>query len=482
MNKIFFLFLIIFLEGYVVLSAELLAIRQTVPYIGSGTDTVSIIIAAVLMPLAFGYYAGGQYKKRKSGSVRSKLLKNIFIATIFFIIGLSHVLIATFFETLSDLGITDRLGQATLYSLIFLVIPVFLLAQTIPLVSHYFRKEELSQITGKMLFFSTAGSFMGAVFSTLVLMAFLGVHYTALISIGLLCLLYVLLSRKILAPFPIIMMVLFGFAFLINNNYVMRSINIVENNQYNTIRIMENNNGLTRRMSLNNNNSSLYSEVPIQFGDDPTPRNTFVYVDHINRHFIAPIMMEDKVYDILVIGAGGFTIGFDDDKNNYTFIDIDKSLKRISEELFLKKELTPNKKFEGSPARAFLYKAVTDGKKYDLIVLDAYLGAKTIPEHMVTQEFFHSIKEAMKEDGVMVGNFIISASFSSAFSMKLDNTLHRVFPHITRNIVSDYNAWDRDDINKSNLLYIYHNHNSDINGYYSDDKNTIYYDKNKIVQ
>lgn len=56
------LFTIIVLEGYVVLSSELLAIRQTIPFAGSGTDTISIIIAAVLMPLAFGYYAAGRFR------------------------------------------------------------------------------------------------------------------------------------------------------------------------------------------------------------------------------------------------------------------------------------------------------------------------------------------------------------------------------------------------------------------------------------
>jgi len=58
-RKLVLLFFIIFLEGYIVLSAELLAIRQTLPFVGSGTDTVSIIIAAVLMPLAFGSILGG---------------------------------------------------------------------------------------------------------------------------------------------------------------------------------------------------------------------------------------------------------------------------------------------------------------------------------------------------------------------------------------------------------------------------------------
>ena len=48
------------LEGYVVLAVELLAIRQLTPYVGNATDTVAIVIAAVLLPLAFGYEAGGR--------------------------------------------------------------------------------------------------------------------------------------------------------------------------------------------------------------------------------------------------------------------------------------------------------------------------------------------------------------------------------------------------------------------------------------
>src|SRR5690349_17072533 len=48
------------IEGYVVLAVELLAIRQLTPYVGNATDTVAIVIAAVLLPLAFGYDAGGR--------------------------------------------------------------------------------------------------------------------------------------------------------------------------------------------------------------------------------------------------------------------------------------------------------------------------------------------------------------------------------------------------------------------------------------
>ena len=48
------------IEGYAVLAVELIAIRQLTPYVGNATDTVAIVIAAVLLPLAFGYEAGGR--------------------------------------------------------------------------------------------------------------------------------------------------------------------------------------------------------------------------------------------------------------------------------------------------------------------------------------------------------------------------------------------------------------------------------------
>ena len=44
-------------DGYVVLAVELVAIRQLTPYGGNATDIVAIVIAAVLLPLAFGYGA-----------------------------------------------------------------------------------------------------------------------------------------------------------------------------------------------------------------------------------------------------------------------------------------------------------------------------------------------------------------------------------------------------------------------------------------
>ncbi len=482
MNRSLFLYLIIFIEGYVVLSAELLAIRQLIPFTGSGTDTVSIIIAAVLMPLAIGYYTGGQFKKKSPNgqyrSVRKKLLTNILISAAFLLPGLSYVTIDLFFQALSSVSITNRLATTTLYSLIFLVVPVFLLAQTIPLVSHFFRKETLSQATGKMLSFSTIGSFMGAVFSTLILMSFLGVFNTVIITLLCLAVLFFMLTKKKLSKCTAIMTLLGVLAITLNSSYVMNSLNIIEANRHHTVRIL-NLPGQKKVLSLNNNlSSAIYDNKSLSLNDKA---NAFKYIKYIDKVFLGKHKYIGPVKSILVIGAGGFTIGLDDRKNEYTFLDIDHNLKRIAEENFLKRKLTKNKKFLSVPARGFLHQAKQDNKQFDLVILDAYLGAGNIPEHLVTQEFFLSVKDVIKKDGILIMNFIGSPTFNNAFSIHLNNTLHSVFPLLTRQVMQPYDAWLTHNRNAANMLYIY-NHRANSDDIYTDNKNQTYLDKEAPVQ
>ena len=83
----------------------------------------------------------------------------------------------------------------------------------------------------------------------------------------------------------------------------------------------------------------MYSDIPVTFIKEGVTAKTYVYIDYINKHFIKPTLNDKKVYSILVIGAGGFTLGYDDTKNDYTYIDIDGSLKDIAEDHLLKQKL-----------------------------------------------------------------------------------------------------------------------------------------------
>ena len=108
------LLIAIALEGYVVLAVELLAIRQLTPYVGNATDTVAIVIAAVLLPLAFGYEAGGRSGLGAGDEfgVRRRLARNLLIAALILGLGLSHPSLVAFFEAVEALGVTQRLVQA----------------------------------------------------------------------------------------------------------------------------------------------------------------------------------------------------------------------------------------------------------------------------------------------------------------------------------------------------------------------------------
>ncbi len=465
----FWLLAIILMEGYVVLAYELLAIRQIVPYVGSGTDTVSIIIASVLMPLAFGYQAGGGFKPRHAAipvsRVREKLARNVRIASIITLFGISYMPMSMFFISMYTSGLDNRLVMTMIYAGLFLVVPVYLLGQTIPLVSNFFSHQKLPKVTGTILFVSTIGSFLGAVFSTLVLMSMIGVNYTALFCLIILALILIMIGGKEKQKNITVAIILVVGGYMMNNTPMLQSMNVVAYNQYNIIRVYEDKEG-SKHITLNGNSSSKITK-------DGKPHEYLVFIE---KHFIDPTLDDDaiKPINILVIGAGGFTLGMHDTKNHYDFLDIDGSLKDVSEKFFLPEKLTPNREFIPMEARAFMAK--TD-KKYDLIILDAYLGHSTLPEHLVTRDFFAKNLTLLNSGGAIVMNFIISANFSDSFSRNLDQTLRSVFPYLSRQIVTDFDHIDfTNDI--ANILYIFHNYQTDMERptLYTDLRNTTFLD------
>lgn len=472
LNQTFLLYIIILIEGYIVLSAELIAMRQTIAYVGSGTDTVSIIIAAVLMPLAFGYQFGGRYKQKnilgQSVTIRKKLIKNILIAGIILLPGLSYVTIQLFFYYLGQIGLSHRIYQTVIYSCVFIVVPVFLLGQTIPLVSNYFSKEKLAQITGKMLCFSTLGSFLGAVFSTIALMPTIGVNNTVSLIFVLMACLIIMLSKKKFSEQVMYGIALAALALIINSNQIMIALHVVKANKYNDLVVVETPSG-NRHLFMNGNDSSMYNE----FGDK------HAYVEFAESITVKKIMNSKTPKDILVVGAGAFTFGHEDENNNYVYVDLDGDLDEVAEKYILKEKIKPNKKFEVMDVRAYL--RANPDKKFDLIYLDAYLGGLSIPESLVTREFFIQVKDALKDKGILLTNFIASPNFASKFSRSLDNTFRDVFPHVSRFLIKDqFDVWESSDTNAANISYIYrHETDYKMGSLYTDDKNTMFLEKPK---
>lgn len=481
MNKLPVLFFIIFLEGYVVLSTELLAIRQTIPFVGSGTDTVSIIIAAVLMPLAFGYYTGGRFRpqKTKDGgyiSVRDKLIKNLIVSIVFLTFGLSYYVINSFFGFfIEQAGISNRFFLTSLYTILFIITPVYLLGQTVPLISNYFFRARLSEAAGRILLFSTIGSFCGAVISTLVLMNMIGVNGTAFVNILCLTLLVMLIAKRRRKTRNLIALSFLMAALILNSPAILSRLNIVTSNVYNTVQIQEMGKKFpVRILSLNRAvSSSIFIEEP--------ERPLVYYRVFIENYFTSAMRRAEEPGKILVLGAGGFTVGLKDKINEYIFVDIDPQLKDITEEHFLGQKLGPNKTFIARPARAFLN---GNKEKFDIIIMDVSGNITGTPEHLVTQEFFLQVRDTLKEDGVFFMNTFASGLFDDEYSRALDNTIRSVFPYTNRQIEYGLDIWrgKQKNLYRPVLYYSRKIPFPEDRPIYTDNKNTSAIDKDLSIR
>ncbi|MBQ4875042.1 MAG: fused MFS/spermidine synthase [Rickettsiaceae bacterium H1] len=452
----FFLLLVIFLEGYAVLSIEILAIRQLIPFVGNGLESVSILISAILIPLSFGYYVGGKFK----GNVRQRLINNLICANIVLILSLSYNLLQLYFSFFSLFGIKNYIWQTCIFAIIFLIYPIFLLGQTIPLLSNYFRKNNFSALTGKILFVSTLGSFSGSILSTLFFMPLIGVNNTVIVTVFFVGLATLIINKNCFSYNSAI--VVFSMLVCLFLNYP--KLGIVTNNAYSTIEIIENNEEESKILSINRSYSAKIAK---------NLEDRFEYLKFVEKRFLEPLVSDyDTIYEILVIGAGGFTFGLEDKKNHYTYVDIDNSLEKISEKYFLSEPLSANKKFIAEPARAFVK---NNDKKFDLIFLDVYTHYINIPFQLITKEFFHDVKSLLNDQAIFIFNAITSANFNDNFSIKLDNTIRSSFPNCNREMVGFYNGWELFDNKLYNVIYsCFNKHKS---GIYSDNHNVYFFDK-----
>jgi predicted membrane-bound spermidine synthase len=319
-----------------------------------------------------------------------------------------------------------------------------------------------------MLFFSTAGSFLGSVFSTLVLMNTIGVRTTVILTLALLASLLPLLNhrRQYLPLFAgAAILVLAGVA---NSSFFYDRLGIVSDNAYNTTAVTLRADG-SRILDINRSTSSGLTKDGKLF---------FEYAQYIDTHFIRPLALDPgDPYDILMIGAGGFTIGREDTHNRYTYVDIDPALKRVSEQHFLKQELTPNKRFVPASARAFLAR---EQAMYDLIIVDTFTNMYSVPMETTTQEFLLAAKARLNRHGILIVNMIASPDFADTFSIRYDHTFASVFPRHTRQVLGDFNPWvmGTPPHNQRNVLYIYyHREGIDDAVTYTDDRNTYSMDR-----
>ena len=451
----FSLLSIVFLLGYSSLSFELIVLRQLINFVGSNTLITSIVITFILLFMSIGYYLGSVIKFNNY-NIRSLMLKMIIVLNMFFILASSYYIMEGFFSVTYFFNIHDFLLPVSIYCILFITAPsVFMgfITSVIGRIIHHYDTD----YTGRFMAVDTFGSVAGSIATTLIFMPFLSVSITIVILTTLtsLCLI-ILCNKKHLIGCILLSLIFITMSYFINSEKFMRGTqNLIQDNALSRIEIISDDSEASILMKINGSFSSKISNDKSLMFD---------YVNFINNNFINSLD-KNKIHNILILGAGGFTIGLNDNINNYTYLDIEKDLQKISEEKFLHRKLGNNKKFMNQDAYLFM---LNDKNMYDLIVVDVFSSLRSIPLNFVTADFFEMVKNHLKPKGIMIANIITSPNFSNKFSQRLDNTLRYVFKHNLNRQVLHFNT------DAANVEYVYYNLPED-NSIYTLDKSSAMY-------
>lgn len=449
---------LIFLNGYVSLSLELVVLRQLSFFVGSSAVITSIIMAIFLGFMSFGYFVGesGRFSNDKIYSV---LKFNFLIIAFMSVCAASFPLISKYFVLMYSGGVTSSVIQTFFYSLIFLSVGPFLFGLNTTLLSRKLRSV-VTNCVGGIMAWDTIGSVFGSVATTLLLMPFIGVNYTVVLITFLSVLAALVLTRRWWVC--LIGGLVCCISVFVNCNMIQRHyFGIIVNNANSTISVSEETYG--RILYMNGLSMSVY---------DPARNAVADYVNYLNHNFINT-MPSDRVYKILVLGAGGFTLGLNDTRNEYTFVDIESTLKDVAENHFLKHKLSPNKKFVVADASQYL-KNIPE--QYDFILLDVYSNSYQVPESLITVEFMERLKKRIAPNGIIAMNMIVSPEFFNKYSRVFDNTFKSVFPYNTsRQVIGGFSPWTDAD-GSSNVIYLYYNKEND-GRVYTINKTPVIYDR-----
>lgn len=174
-------------------------------------------------------------------------------------------------------------------------------------------------------------------------MNMIGVNGTAFVNILCLTLLVMLIAKRKRKTRNLTALSFLAAALILNSPAMLSRLDIVTSNVYNTVQIKEM--GFKNPVRTLNLNGTVSSTIFIQ-----EPERPLVYYRvFIENYFTSAMRRAEQPGKVLVLGAGGFTIGLKDKTNEYIFVDIDPQLKEITEEHFLKRKLGPNKNSSPSP-------------------------------------------------------------------------------------------------------------------------------------
>ncbi len=124
------------------------------------------------------------------------------------------------------------------------------------------------------------------------------------------------------------------------------------------------------------------------------------------RMMTSALFVNPEPHSILIIGLGGATLPTALHKLLPTAVidtvEIDPAVVRVAERFF-GYQLGPRQRIHVEDGRAYVERALAEGRRYDMVMLDAF-DVDYIPAHLLTVEFLERVRSLLTPHGVVVAN------------------------------------------------------------------------------
>ena len=410
---------VVFIEGFCSLGAEIIALRRLVPHIGSSIVVTAPTIGFFLLALALGYAAGAKINDRYLQVVA----RNFLISALLLGIGFSTPFVNGLFAHIEPVWLA--------YTLLIggILCPLaWLLGQTVPALTNLMQTRRTGEASGMALYWSTLGSFLGSLGLSVLVMQWLGI--SAAVA---LCALFLLIGAlrlqrapevstrgwQVLAVFLAATLLIIGLNVpLLRGQLLNEPQEVTETAyaDYSVIPTQTADGEPVRAFKVNSSTASLIS--------DGSPPRYARYIDYLRQTLLKDLKLKNS--DILVLGAGGFTLSHREPLNRYPFVDIDPKIQTIAEQQFLHEPIRGQ--FIVDDARHFVTStAKRSGDRFDAVVVDVYSSHHNIPSHLVTREFWSDTRQVLRPNGVLLANLILDSKLQSDYARNVLATIESVY-------------------------------------------------------
>lgn len=422
------------LEGFAGLGIEIYAIRISATYIGSSIAITGVILAMVLIAIAIGYWYGGKLSAGVS-TPRQALIKAGYVLSL-----------SAFFHAIACILQIPLLAALTVFvdNSIIAAVCVGILygagltlgSTCIPLITQFLTLQyeshgnvDAGRNAGTMVAVTTIGSVLGSTVTPILLLPYIGLMYSFsffIICLALSAYLCTTLAINVTEPdcrkqgsnssSPV-------------RNYMVTTLAViitclfVSLNTLNTGIQTSAGTWFIKDSEWNGNPSTTISDTPKHLSscwDHVAKKSCFWYGDRVIESATSV-----SANTLSVLGGAGMAIPTEYAIKNpdakVVVVDIDKALKKISEERFLKMPLPSNVTFVGDDGRGYL--ARYKGEKFDFMLVDAYRGPYVVG-HLYTTE---AMALMASKSRYLMANIIGTPDLNHKYTQTLLNNWLSVF-------------------------------------------------------